>query len=397
MGDDIIYVDLNLTQDTTTHPAPISRQVVRTSPILKNAGDYVMAVARASFPQMSIPMWQPTLRLGQMPDISGYCTETIYYITLSYINGGGASVSSDSVPLKVIPSIMGTAVPRIDPAVGLVDQPSDGFNDVFDMDTVVRMHNNAFETAFASLSSKVTLPAGTIAPFMAYNSATQLLSISAFPYSSYQSMNAGTEVRSEGIQIWYSASYYSFLPGWSMKVYNSQTKNSVANGYKDILLTTGGIVGSFTPANGLRQPTDPTQAQIIWMQEWTGFQAFRALMRIQILGSGLNTALESVDVPVVDISKGNNDLQTAIICDFDPDEGIAGGFQQQLVYAPQSIIPGARFIDMLQGVNIQSFTLSVAWLDSLGRSRPMYTFSTSQAASIKLVFVKKSYLTMQSS
>lgn len=397
MGDDIIYIDLNLTQDTTIHPAPISRQVVRTAPILKNAGDYVMAVARASFPQMSIPMWQPTLRFGQMPDISGYCTETIYYITLSYVNSVGISTNSDSIPLKVIPSIMGTPVPRINPAVGLQEQPADGFNDVFDMDTVVRMHNNAFATAFASLATKVTLPAGTTAPYMSYNPTTQLLNITAFPYSSYQAMNAGTEIRSEGIQIWYSASYYSFLPGWSMKVFNSQTKNSASTGYKDILLTTGGIAGSFTPANNQRTPTDPTQAQIIYLQEWPGFQAFRALMRIQILGSGLNSALESTDVPVVDISKGNNDLQTAIICDFDPDEGVAGGFQQQLVYAPQSIIPGARFIDMLQGVNIQSFTIAVAWLDSLGRSRPMYTFSTSQAASIKLVFVKKSYLTMQGS
>lgn len=398
-GDDIIYIDLNLNSDGTNYPAALNRQVVRTAPLISDIGQYSMAVARASFPQMSIPMWQPTLLLGQFEDDDGYPSETIYFITLSYINSGGTPIDSISAPLRVIRSSMWIKPPPIDPARGLIGQPDNGFNDVYDMDTIVRMHNNAFNMAFADLQTKTVLPKGTTAPFMSYNPTTQTLQITAFPYSSYQSMTTGnnSDLLSEGIQIWYSASYYPYLPGWGMKVFNTSINHSKKHTIaKDILLITGGIPGTFSsaigPTNPGPVPEEPAASYIMWNQEWPGFFAFRSLMRIQIIGSGLNSVMESVDLPLALINKIGTDLQSAIICDFDPDTGIAGGFQQPLIYTPQSIIPGARFIDMLPGSTLQSFSLSVQWLDSLGRSRPMYTFSNAQSASIKLVFVKKSYL-----
>jgi hypothetical protein len=92
------------------------------------------------------------------------------------------------------------------------------------------------------------------------------------------------------------------------------------------------------------------------------------------------------------MGKGNTDLQSSVICDFDPDISGPGAFQQPLVYTPSSVIPGARFIDLMPCQTLQSFNIAIDWQDSLGRSHPMYTFSQAQSASIKLVFVKKSYL-----
>lgn len=405
MGSDIIYLDLNLNGSSDVHPTPLSRQVVRTSPILSDVGSYSMAVARASFPQMSIPMWQPTLRLGQFADADGYPSDTEYTITLAYVKGdGSAPINSISVPLRVLRTLMQIQPPPIDPTRGLLGQPDNGFSDVFDMDTITRMHNNAFTEAFADLSTKVTnagitLPAGTIAPYMTYVETTQLLTITAFPYSAYQTMVTGkpSEVTSQaGIQIWYNAAYVSYLAGWSLRTYNNSTKKSAATQNKDVLLMTGGIQGSYYytdgAANNVPIPSDPSTAFVTFNQEWPGFFVFRALMRIQIIGTGLNSVLEGVDLPLAEISRGGTDLQSAVICDFDPDTGTAGAFQQPLIYTPSSVIPGARFIDLMPNKDLQNFSISIEWQDSLGRSRPMYAFSQAQSASIKLVFVKKSYL-----
>lgn len=407
MSADIVYLDLNLNGNNEVHPSPLQRQVVRTSPILSNVGEYVMAVARCSIPQMSIPMWQPTLELGQIPPAGDYPTETVYKVTLTWVydnEGTTEYIDSDPIPLQVLRSAMWISPPPIDPVRGLVGQPDNGFNNVYDMETIVRMNNNAFATAFADLSTKVTdagqsFQVGTVAPVMSYNPNNQCLTISAFPYSAYQTMETGDadDVKNRpGIQIWYSASYFSYLPGWSMRVYNSSTKKSGSTNYKDILLQTGGLPGTYINVDGspsLRQfPTDPDAAYAIFVQEWPGFFAFRSLMKIQILGTGLNTNPEGVDLPLVEMGKGSTDLQSAVICDFDPDISGPGAFQQPLVYTPSSVIPGARFIDLMPCQTLQSFNIAIDWQDSLGRSHPMYTFSQAQSASIKLVFVKKSYL-----
>lgn len=405
MSSDIVYLDLNLNSTSDVHPTPLARQVVRTSPILSNVGEYSLAVARASFPQMSIPMWQPTLKLGQSADADGYPTETEYNITLSYVKGDGSpAINSIAAPLRVIRTLMWIQPPPIDPVRGLVGQPDNGFNDVFDMDTITRMHNNAFAEAYADLVTKltaagITIPEGATAPFMTYVETTQLLTITAYPYSFYQSMVTGqpSEVNTQpGIQIWYNAAYVSYLAGWALRTYNNSTKKSLATQNKDILLMTGGIQGSYYYANGspsnLPLPVNPDSAFITFNQEWPGFFVFRALMRIQIIGTGLNSVLEGVDLPITETARGGTDLQSAVICDFDPDTGTAGAFQQPLIYTPGSVIPGARFIDLMPNKDLQSFNIQVEWQDSLGRSRPMYTFSQAQSASIKLVFVKKSYL-----
>jgi hypothetical protein len=405
MSSDIVYLDLNLNSTTDVHPSPLSRQVVRTSSIISNVGDYAMAVARASFPQMSIPMWQPTLALGQFADADGYPTQTEYTITLSYVRGDGSpAINSIAAPLRVLRTLMWIPPPPIDPVRGLVGQPDNGFNDVFDMDTITRMHNNAFAEAFADLSTKITnagitIPPGTIAPYMTYVEATQLLTVTAYPYSFYQTMITGkpAEVNTQaGIQIWYNAAYVSYLAGWSLRTYNNSTKKSATTQNKDVLLMTGGLQGNYYYADGAANntpiPSDPTTAYVTFNQEWPGFFVFRALMRIQIIGTGLNSVLEGVDLPLSEIAKGGTDLQSAVICDFDPDTGTAGAFQQPLIYTPGSIIPGARFIDLMPNRDLQSFNIQIEWQDSLGRSRPMYAFSQAQSASIKLVFVKKSYL-----
>jgi hypothetical protein len=407
MSADIVYLDLNLNGNNEVHPSPLQRQVVRTSPILSNVGEYVMAVARCSIPQMSIPMWQPTLELGQMPAAGDYPTETVYKVTLSWVydNGGDmVSIDSDPISMRVLRSAMWIVPPPIDPVRGLIGQPDNGFNNVYDMETIVRMNNNAYADAFADLTTKVTaagqsFPAGTIAPVMSYNPNNQCLTITAFPYSAYQTMETGDadDVKNRpGIQIWYSASYFSYLPGWSMRVYNTSTKKSSSTIYKDVLLQTGGLPGTYINEDGspsIRQfPTDPDAAYAVFIQEWPGFFAFRSLMKIQILGTGLNTNPEGVDLPLVEMGKGSTDLQSSVICDFDPDISGPGNFQQPLVYTPASVIPGARFIDLMPCQTLQSFNIAIDWQDSLGRSHPMYTFSQAQSASIKLVFVKKDYL-----
>lgn len=392
--DSIIYVDLQMNNSTGQAPAPMRRVVTRSQPILGRKGDYYCAVARATFPQFAVWMWAPELRIGQM---SSPPLETVYTVTLSY-NG----VDSPATPMQLIRTRLDAVPPVVDPVNGLLMQPSNDYSAVYDMTVVVQMINNALSSAFSALSGLTTLPATAVAPYFTYDSSTQLMAINAYPYSAWDGSVATP------IEMWFGASFIPYLAGIQFQVVNDAPARSASTGGKDLHIIMGGLgndwldqdtSGSLTawvpsPGDAVApaSPRNAATALLIAPQQWPGYFVFTALQRIQVIAIGLGGRLEAVDAPLAAINTTSESSTSAVLCDFAPDFSTTGSFQQPLVYTPQSIIPGARFIEMFGDDPLQSFELQIRWTDSLGYSHDMQTLSSQQAASIKLVFIKRELL-----
>ena len=392
--DSIVYVDLQMNNSTGQAPAAMRRVVTRSQPILGRKGDYYCAIARATFPQFAVWMWAPELRIGQF---SFPPLETVYTVTLSY-NG----VNSPATPMQLIRTRLDSIPPPIDPVSGLLAQPSNDYAAVYDMTVVVQMINTALSTAFTALASLTTLPANAVAPYFTYNSESGLMAINAYPYADWDS-SAVTP-----IELWFGASFISYLAGIQFRVVNDAPALSPTTGGKDLHVILGGLgndwldqvaggpltswqAGPGGPA-APASPQNPATALLVAPQQWPGFFVFTALQRIQIIAIGLGGRLEAVDAPLAAINQTAESGTSAVLCDFAPDLSSAGSFQQPLVYTPQSIIPGARFIEMFGDDPLQTFELQVRWTDSLGHSHDVQTLSSQQSASIKLVFVKRELL-----
>jgi hypothetical protein len=208
--------------------------------------------------------------------------------------------------------------------------------------------------------------------------------------------------------MWFGASFISYLAGIQFRVVNDSPSRSVLTGGKDLHIilgglgndwldqATGGPLTNWQAGPGAptapAAPQDPSTALLIAPQQWPGFFVFTALQRVQVIAIGLGGRLEAVDAPLAAINQTAEAGTSAVLCDFAPDLSSAGAFQQPLVYTPQSIIPGARFIEMFGDDPLQSFELQIRWTDSLGHSHDMQTLSSQQSASIKLVFVKRELL-----
>ena len=302
--------------------------------------------------------------------------------------------------LKLIPTdLRPSAVP---PGPTLTQQPTNDYAFVYDPLDIVAMVNLALLEAFALLQAKASGALnGYPAPYWVYNVSTTQMSMYCSPYSLYNQQSD-----SPFVSIYFGASFLAYLQGWRYRIYNDVPSLSAAANYEDILLVVipGGLnwlslVPDSDPPTWVpppaallspKNPTDESTALFVIPQHYAAWGCFSSVASIQVLSNLPMEDPESVD-PGILAPTGLNNLTSTILADFSPNYQAVGDTGQSITYEPASVIPGARFIT-LTGGSVTSFNISVQWVSSTGAVYPMYTLTTGQAASAKLVFMRREAL-----
>lgn len=432
MGD-IVYVNVELNQSSGEYRQPLAGSVSRTSAIIDRVGDYYCAVARLTAP-LNLPLWLPEMQLGA-GGTPGFAN-TVYHVSLNYAT--------------TAPGPYYTAPLRIARAAGnYTVQPNDLSNAIYSKQAIAAMFNDAFTRAFNSMViANNELSGVAVAPRFIYNENNDCFDIYLWQ-SNYYLRNATATVKK--INIFFSATLNNYLAGFNVFINNYQAGNSDPAKFNDIrLLTTSplyiegasrSIESAFIadPAQpnvqiNYRTLNNPTVAtpyitfydngvdgankispftsipDPIPLEQMGGTgglfgimavisntvpnsatDRFNAVNCVRVISSGLcqNEELSAALLPGGRVSTSPSSSSLSVLQDFIPDR-TPGWSQRMLLYTADSIITGARYVDMSGNNALIHFTISLEWLDVWGVSRPLYSLSNSNNSSVKLAFVSKS-------
>ena len=235
-------------------------------------------------------------------------------------------------------------------------------------------------------------------PYYSFNSQSSLFTLHVYPYSQWYSNDL---VNPEGVQLFFNnESRTPFLQGWR---YSRLNNNVGTNGLDcQVLMMSdgtnwleyGGVSYTLPPAppTNVSIPSDPTMAQLNITQGWACSWSFNSVGSIQIVSS-LPTQPEQTDLPLYLQGIASNNQTTSILCDFCPDySSSSSAWQEPLIYTPSSVIPGARYIQLVGSNPVSDFTIGIFWVDNYGIQRPVQVIAPNVNASIKLVFVRRSLI-----
>ena len=392
----IFYLDVNLAT-SQYGVTQLAKNVSRGSPIIYNPSKYYCAIARCVIPtSFSIWLWQPVLLntsnmpVGTNPALcDGY--NTVYQISL---RSTGANVSS-SVYLRLpLQQADATTVP---PPTPVTIQPTNGWGAIYSYDTIVEMLTIGIQDAYKALVGLDTTLSASL-PYYSFNSQSSLFTLHVYPYSQWYSNDL---VNPEGVQLFFNnESRTPFLQGWR---YSRLNNNVGTNGLDcQVLMMSdgtnwleyGGVSYTLPPAppTNVSIPSDPTMAQLNITQGWACSWSFNSVGSIQIVSS-LPTQPEQTDLPLYLQGIASNNQTTSILCDFCPDySSSSSAWQEPLIYTPSSVIPGARYIQLVGSNPVSDFTIGIFWVDNYGIQRPVQVIAPNVNASIKLVFVRRSLI-----
>ena len=433
MGD-IVYVNVELNQSSGEYRQPLAGSVSRTSAIIDRVGDYYCAVARLTAP-LNLPLWLPEMQLG--PGSAPGFANTVYHVSLNY---------TDTTPTNTFY----TAPLRIARAEGnYTVQPNDLSNAIYTKQAIATMFNNAFSRAFARLLADQPDLEGVLEPpKFIYNENNDTFDIYLWQAGYYTSL-VGFEQKH--INIFFSATLNNYLSGFNVNIRNYQAGQSDPTKYNDIqlLITNLSYIEGFSRSTenafiadsahpetqinyrSLNKPMSSTpytamydngndgvnmftpfysSPPVLTLSMMGGFggwfgaiaiiantvpnsatDRFNAVNCVRVISSGLcqNEELSAAILPGGRVSTSPSSSSLSVLQDFIPDR-TPGWSQRMLLYTADSIITGARYVDMSGNNALIHFTISLEWLDVWGVSRPLYSLSNSNNSSVKLAFVSKS-------
>lgn len=433
MGD-IVYVNVELNQSSGEYRQPLRGEVSRTSAIIDRVGDYYCAIARLTAP-LNLPLWLPEMQLGA-GSAANYAN-TIYHVSLNYTQTGVNEFYT--APLRIIRAEGNYTV-----------QPNDLSNAIYTKQAIAEMFNSAFALAFEKMTTaQVDLKGVTAAPKFVYNQDNDCFDIYLWQANYYTTYEGPDK---KNIAIFFSASLNNYLAGFNVNVRNFKAGNSDPAKYDDILLNVDGcsiiegasrqVANSFVPnpadpttvinfttlnkptaatpyiaqydngADGDKKitPFDIYNTKTYELTEMGGLggafgaiavipntvknsatDRFNAVNCVRVISSGLcqNEELSATILPGGRVSTSPSSSSISVLQDFIPDR-TPGWSQQMLLYTADSVITGARYVDMSGNNSLIHFSISLEWLDVWGVSRPLYSLSNSNNSSVKLAFVSKS-------
>lgn len=411
MGD-IVYVNVELNQSTGEYRQPLAGEINYTSPIVDRAGDYYAAVVRLSAP-LDLPVWLPQMQLGGVTP-----GNTVYRVSILLGNDPAVADKFGTSILNInnIPTRANVPVFTI--------QPSDLSNAIYSPLDVCRIFNKSFTAAFALITTAAGRPVNAMPPVMYYESSTDSLGIYLSDCRSYAA-NAPIEER---LSVYFSASLLNYVKTFPVKINNVHPSRSAAENYMDIQLITDNLsdgtvalsipsVNPFAIAKddgpfyslGLYQnevntnkaiynPPDAPAAgtnlalsNIRSSVNGSFTDAFNAVNAVRVNSSGLLQTNEIGATPGTS-SRTSHNLTSAnspVLQDFIPNQ-TQGWNRRMLLYTADSVITGARFVELNGNSSISKFSISLSWLDVWGDSHNLYSQSQSNNASVKIAFAKKS-------
>lgn len=327
--DDHIYYNVNIFNDSKTDDNIAYFAENRTVPILECASDYHLSVIRFSIPSDDIPIYNfPTDPLT---------------ITLRY---AGADYKQ-----------------------ALVYVPQNNTNDqgVYSYQQTLDMINTAFLAAYTAL--KVVSPAAppTQAPYMIYDSTTQLFSLMCQALYYNATPTSTIQVYMNQALFAFFQSFQVFFNGYDQSNGKDYLFVIKDNGNNQVTLPTGGP----SPIGG------------------AGYQMRQESVTISLFNSIKSIVFTSGSVPVRNemlstTGSGENKFQP-IMTDFNLTLLNASDLRSSIQYFP----PGEyRLCEMTSNEQLRKFDITAYWSDKNGTLYPIY-LSPNTSANIKIMFRKK--------
>lgn len=341
--DNVYY---NITIQYEDNPKGVARFAEnRTEPILKNSQNYYCCVVRFYVPLSQVPLMIAPIQNNQAnPNLM------IYSVTLGY---NGTFVQTY---LTFTPSDMTVPVPPA-PSANPPNyvQVITSYYNITSIQILVDMFNTALATSFAG----ITPPIGSVAPYIIFDSVTNLFSIVC--QSAYYDKGLALP-----ISIYFNNAAQPLFDG--LEVYKTATNDPNGKDYQVVVRNTN---------NNYIAPN------YYLIQNFNSLSNWNSLLSIVFLSGTIPVRYEQIPA----VNRNGEANFRPIITDFQPlftNTGIernAAQFFVQGVY---------RLIDLVgSDVELRKFDLDIYWQDKNGNLYPLY-IAPNEILNIKLLFVKKS-------
>jgi len=374
-----IYYDLDAINNETTGnnpPVRFSMTETRNSPFLLSPDNYFMSVIRFSLQTPTLPVFIPQILLGQIsPD------KTVYSFTMSFVVGANV-INSVQTFIIYIPVDSTQTQPQ--PPLLIQDMTNDYYF-VFNLQDWCKMMNTALTSAFTSLNGNVVgaggaLPSANV-PFFEWNPVQQVFQLSG-DNASFNSDLANP------IKLYCNTAMYTLLNNFPM-LKNAPTGVALGKNYQF----------TFYNNNGLNVYNMGAYSVIQLYQDNSTVGLFNPVQSIVFTTSLLPIVQSIVGIPKIFNSStynlqstGNNSLISPVITDFQIPFSATNQYRPNLEYNPSAEY---RLID-LYGLTPQSaLEITVLWKDNFGGLHQFF-LGAGCNASIKLMFRRKDFNTSRS-
>lgn len=245
---DYYYLQMSVAnvQSSTTQPQPLTFTAQQNRAFLPGpAEEYELAVSRFSLDTSSLPVFIPNIQIYQpngSPNLNA--NQTIYSITLSYTYSG--TTYSYQAFMQWLPQNVSVSTPN--PPYSNIPQTQDNskaYYNCYNVQWVVTLVQNTFNSAFDGLNTLVSNAGGTLptiyAPVITYNTNTACCTI-------YADTNAYDSSLANPINIYFNSPMYGLFDSFMFTYLG--TTNSVTSGKNYQLL-----MDSFNGTNVTPLPT----------------------------------------------------------------------------------------------------------------------------------------------
>ena len=366
---DVIYYNIQISNINNTNSGKITGadaqqsksqiQSNNTLPILAIPEDYVGSIIRFAVPCFNIPLIQ---FIVQTPiTIPADVNKGIYSFTLEY--NGTFSSQTFYIYIPQVENIPPPSTPS------QFQDFSSEYYFLYNYGEWIVYQNTALKTAFTELQTLVAPALATaIAPFFNYDPITQLISL-------YADKNF----------------FDQNLPAPFVKIYFNNVSEQYFNGFifNDVAIgVANGADSYFKIRNFNNLNISPVNNDlIIFSQEFVSLGYLSPLKNI-IISTNMNIVSEIFFIS--NTSALQNSAYLNVITDFIPDlsNGQEAGIGSKIfIYNAPSLFRVFNFVDKNP---LYSIGLTINWTDTLNNIYPL-TLSKGTVASIKMMFIKKSF------
>ena len=386
-----IYVDITVSNKDSNISGPqiLRYNETRNSPYLQCPQDYYFSIIRFSVDTPSVPLFVPTVQTS-----SSDPNQTIYSITLTYLG-----VSSEQTYVVWTPQNLYTKIPS---ATGTTQDNTSGYYNCYSYQYWILLVNEAFQSAYTSLSTNYTLLNPTLtlpsnyAPFLTWNINSKTAVLNAdigTTVGGYLSSTVGLNYMNDStyntINIYFNSCMYTLFYSFTSIINGfGQVVNGISGG--NVLIPIYSYHGINVAALSTNPLDTTTTTQFVQLEQeystisiWNPVQSIVfTTTSIPILPTNSGTPYIFDDTAI--IANGNNANIMSIITDIQVGDGMYRPFVE---YTPTSEY---RLTDLVGNSAISNIDIYAYWKDSMGNLYPLM-LSSGCSASFKLLFRKRSF------
>lgn len=366
-----IYVNLILQNEDPLQPTinpvfPATKDYNLDESIVLKASDYYLQVESMTCSLTNVPVFIPDIQPNIAPWFNTDINKTIYSFTMSY---GG--IFSDQTFVTFIPQGQNVYVAPLNP----FQDRTTTYYQIFTYTVIVEMLNFALIECFNNLSSKITLPPGSIPPFFYFDEVQNKFCLVAqkIPYDNNLPSPIDIYCNYQLYEIINSIPFIyipnqdgvSPVPGVTFKlIVEDQENNSIA--FPNIV--------------------DPAGDYYVMKQNSSSIASLFPLKSLYISTNNIPIAPQISPLKPTEESRAPNRVnKSKILLDIEPvilGDLIAG--RNYIQYRAQT----NQYIDLLSDNQIDSLDVSIFWRDRFGNPYQIY-LNYNQPANIRLIFINK--------